>query len=389
MNKRTINLKNHFLIFAFLIAFISLPDYIIGGTFRRVVQLYSAIVYAIMIITYIKINKTKFSKLIIFVFFVQLIPLISTIAHKNYDQLYQAFFVFLEMLSVTMFIEYWCKEDFKTFIKDIMIFFGIFVIINVITFFVYYPSMSPKEAYFYFLGNDNGSVYETLTFVMIAMIYSIIYNNKISNILKIIFIFIFAGYIYVQSGNGMGCMFFILFISFFYNSNILKKVCNMKVMIAIYVAVFIMIVILREGSLVKFVLELFGKDYTYSGRTYIWDLCFEHIKNNFWIGNGYEGLILSYSKINQIKAHNFIIQTFYNGGFLTLSLMIIILIKSFKKIALYKEKFSKLYIVLFFSMYFFLIVGLFDYYYAKPTLYIMMALIFGTYEYLSKKEETK
>ena len=377
---------NQILIFniIFILKYIYFPNYILKG-FEDVFNVICLLSYIIIIIMYLKKYDFKIPNFTVILFIMQLIPLISTIYCGNYDMLAQGIKVLLASVSLPMLIKYNYDIDFKSFIKEIMIIFGILVSVNVLTFYIYYPSMT-QFLYFYFLGNDNGSIYETFLYIYISIIYYLHYKKRIPVYFYVIVAFLISGYVFVRSGNSMVCLFVTATVILLSKTNIFKKVCNNeKIFMVGYIVFFLLIVIFRNNSaFMNVVLTLLDKNPTFTGRTFIWDYTFKYIKLHPLIGNGYENSVILTSKIHQVKAHNLILQYLYMGGLFTLTLFLYFVYKNIKIIK--KGKIDKRVKALMqFSIFLFFIISVFDYYYYKYT-FIIMILV---YYYINLESENK
>ncbi|MEE3342815.1 MAG: O-antigen ligase family protein [Bacilli bacterium] len=366
-----------------LIPFIMLPEYILSGSLRRIFIIYSIAVFGLIHLIYLKKFHFKINKLFILLLFMQLIPIISTIYFKNYDQLFKAIYTMLSTLSIVLLIDYKLKMSPECFLKSFTFYLGVLTIINIISFYLYYPSMSPTEYYFYFLGNDNGSIYETLTFISVGMVYCFYKYSKIPISYIMILVFILIGYLYVYSVNAFICIALVLLFCFIYKNPIFKKICNIKLLVIVYIILFLLIVVFRSDSgLLPMILNFLKRDTTYSGRTFIWDYAFKYIYKYPIIGNGYEGLVLSYLKIHQIKAHNIIIQYLYMGGLSMIYFLLYSIKISLKKS---KDNPGNISNLLIYVLFIFLVISLFDYYYSKIGLFVILCLLYES-DILNRKK---
>lgn len=372
-----------------LLPYINFPDYILVGISKTVFKYYSIFVFSLIIILYIYKNKgipKNVLKFVGLVFVIYSIPIITTINKENYSEIFYGLKILAGMISAVLLIDYNFKNRCKEFLKSFITFWGFMVVINVLSFFIFYPSMDPLQSAFYFLGNDNGSIYETLLFVFASIFYYIRFNNdKIPFKFWLIFLFIFSGYYYVKSGNGMSCIVLIGFFLAFRNKKIVLKIMKPQLFAGIYVFLFLMIVCLRDLSFMKPVLEILGKSSTLTGRTGIWDRCLKYIEINKWFGNGYEPALISIYKIGNVKAHNIILQFLYNGGIMMLLLFGVLNLKIIKSINKNEKNKTKKFLMNI-SIFLFFVISLFDFYIQKYT-YIFMLCIY--YFFINDFEKEK
>ncbi|UFS71084.1 O-antigen ligase family protein [Geomonas sp. RF6] len=87
-------------------------------------------------------------------------------------------------------------------------------------------------------------------------------------------------------------------------------------------------------SLTESVVTLLGRDVTFTGRTEIWkDVLSE--RNNPWIGTGYRSFWLgpALERLHLNQAHNGYIETYLNGGFIGLILLVLVLLAAGRRFA--------------------------------------------------------
>lgn len=368
-------IKNFIIDALVLLSFTYFPDYIFKGDINDIYKTYCLFINILIILLYIKRNNFKlhFFNIIILVMF--LTPVISTIMYSNNNMIEHGIKLTLEMVSLTFYIEQNIKSRKFEFLKNCMIYWGILVIINIFSFYIYFPLGMEGIKNFYFLGNDNGSIYETFLFLFISIVYYIEKDGKIPFSFSLITLFIFLGYLYVDSGNGKACTFIFLLMPFIYKSYMFKKLANTKILTISYLIAFFMLVIWRSNNfIIETILNILKKDPTFTGRTIIWDKSFYWINKHLLIGNGYETSGILLDKILQVKPHNLIIQFLYNGGIIMTVCLIIVLIISLKeKKQLKKENNNNS--VLNFCVFMYFIISIFDYYYYKTTLIFILSII--------------
>ena len=377
MNKKKI--KKTLIDVLCLLPYTYFPGYILVGKLWNIFDLYSLLMYVIITIVYIAKAKFHINKISMLVLIMNIIPIIATIFNKNYDALTNGIKILLGSFSLSLLIEAKMKEKPEIFLKHLITYSGILVIINIFSFYIFYPSMDSKALYFYFLGNDNGTIYETFLYIYISILYYLTCKNKIPKYFFVIVIFIFSGYTFVQSGNGRICLIVTLLLLLTYKTEIFKKIANYKVLIPLYIVIFSMIVIFRNNNIImQKVLEFLGKGTTFTGRTFIWDAAFLYISKHPIIGNGYENAILTTQKIFQVKAHNLIIQYLYMGGYSMITILFIIIKNVINKIKnnMLSEKINN---IMFFSLFMYFVISIFDFYYAKYNFLFIILIYYYSY----------
>ena len=127
--------------------------------------------------------------------------------------------------------------------------------------------------------------------------------------------------------------------------------------------------------------NLLGKDITFTGRTKIWQNAKVHIMNHLLLGNGLESAEVLSEKLNlydkmSFVAHNLVIDVLYKsglGGFIVFSMLFLLLLQKVKrlndtKIRYFLEAFLGI----------FLLMSQFEAYNIKPIFIILTILYFYT-----------
>ena len=372
-----------------LIAFAYIPEYLLSTKIDLIYDIYALIIYILIIGNYcyfiFKKQKKSIPPLLIIITIMQLIPLIATLTYGDHSMYKRGIRILLGSISAFCIIDYNFSYRKKEFLESIIYFLGFFVISNIITFFIFYPEMMDNIPNFYILGNDNGSIYETFTFIYISLLYYSMYNKKIPVYFYIVFFIILLGYFYVKSGNGMLCLSISALFLFYIKTKYIKKKISIKPYLAIYTLLFFIVVLLQDNNIFMIIAQkLFNKSPTISGRTIIWGKCLNYTTMHPIMGNGYESEMLVMSKIGNSKAHNVIIQYLYTGGITTLTLFLVnvgLVLKSIKNNRLNIRSKN----IMNFSIFLFFIISLFDFYTVKFTTVIMLSI----YYLIGKKEIKK
>lgn len=109
------------------------------------------------------------------------------------------------------------------------------------------------------------------------------------------------------------------------------KVFNARTYLIIGIIVFILIVIFREQEhMFGWLLDIVGKDATFSNRTLEWDIAIDYILKNPVIGNGYlsiDNRHMIYLSQSVMSAHNQILEYAFVGGYILVALYAILMIQ--------------------------------------------------------------
>ena len=95
-----------------------------------------------------------------------LIPLISTIAMGNSNQISFGIQIFLAYLTIISYATYRSERDYLGYTKNTSIVMGSLLLLNAVTMFIFRDTTMVGRKNFYFLGNDNATIFETVIFIL-------------------------------------------------------------------------------------------------------------------------------------------------------------------------------------------------------------------------------
>lgn len=311
-----------------LVVFLSMsfPDYVLSGAAANFFS-YAQLLLSLSIVASLLFGKIgKFTKIHFLVFCTFLIPVLSTLINGQ-PKIITSIKTLLMNFSLFTYIGYRLSSKTNiSFYKNALKVLAPLVLFNTITLILCYRNKFSGINDFYFLGNDNGSIFETFLLIEYSVIYNLSKHKQLKKMPFLLTIITLIGYIRTMSGNAMVACMLMLMLLFLYNSSIAKRILKPACVGAIYIAFFLLVVIGRgDSGITGSILSALGKDNTYTGRTIIWDKMLEHTKNKPLVGNGYETPETQVKKYGHIKAHNIFIQTLYDGGLLELLSILLIL----------------------------------------------------------------
>lgn len=105
-----------------------------------------------------------------------------------------------------------------------------------------------------------------------------------------------------------------------------NKILNLKWITVILVIINLLILGGFQSGLLDRLLELIGRDSSFTGRTLIWDKAFRIVAENPWIGHGYVCQVEYYNQgVRLNHCHNFFLNLLLTGGIVYLALIILLL----------------------------------------------------------------
>lgn len=308
---------------------------IVMNIFKLISMVFITILYLIAISK----NKIKINIYISIIFFIEIITIICCII--NSTSFYNAL-VFWHSILCFIFLFELNKKEYKDFIKIFMYAIGLYIIINFIHILFNYSSIKNNLNANYILGKKNMLVLYIFPYLYILLFYNILNSKKLNLVsISMIAICIISIYFSESSTSIVACCILVLYY-LFSNFRIFKKIINLikaKTILIIMLLFFLLIVVFQiQNNFSYFIVNVLGKDLTFTGRTFIWNRAIELIIENP-IGYGWNETIkdvpsiLSYIEYSEIgHAHNFILNLAFKSGVFAAFLYLIYLILISNKI---------------------------------------------------------
>ncbi len=388
MKKQKNDLLYIVLLFFCFFPYLQPASYCLNPFFQSVFNYWlkgSWLIAIIILILKKNINKTS---LILIVF--QAVFVLSTFLNKEYGSFQDSIYLFLNNFSIIVLSNYFFQKNKDAFLKYLSILFGILILLNIISFFIYYPNGMFIDAIgdrnYYFLEHDNGSFFYAFTVIFLLIANSLNKNNKISIGCYIFIIINFIAYFYIKSTVAYVSLFLLLIALLFSNNKILNRVVNSKIpFICLAILTSSLLIFNFYGNITSSILGFFQKDITMSGRTIIWKKSIEFIEKKPILGYGQELFKVRLAKFGISHVHNIFLQILYNGGLIALILFLIFYISLIKKINLNENK--KIKYIFKMYLYLYLFASIFDFYNTKYIINIMYVCCFYNQFLIKEKEE--
>lgn len=240
-------------------------------------------------------------------------------------------------LSGIWYVALALKYNYRKTVKRLAYLLSILVFINFLTIIMFPGGMYFNGNYEnYFLGYDNGHVV-----VFMPTLFFTLENATLRNryaLMISMWVFVFASAIICKSGvtlAGIGVLAFLLCIIRF--PVVRKFLFNWKTVIIVVIGVFFAVIVFRmQLNYRDLIMQYFGKDVTFTGRTILWDRAFEYIKESPWLGTGDNTEAnLGMFQLNTQRityAHNEFLDVLVRSGAIGLVLYILCIIRTFKTI---------------------------------------------------------
>lgn len=299
-------------------------------------------VFNFLIIIILTIKEKNISKINILIVIFITILIFST--ELNNGNLEEAITIGLRIISLCFLVDYGLRKNTKEFLISFEYLLTFLVFINFLTLFIYpngmYINLSNGYKSNWFLGFKNSHILYILPSILLSLINSYIYSEKINK--RTIFLIIIStiSVLKVKSSTSIVAIMMIILFLFFKNS-IKKYNLNLKKYVICYLVAFFSIIIFRIQNLFKFfIINILGKDLTFTGRVYIWDYVIQKIKMKPILGYGveYRNYLLSIDKYPFYYSHNAILEIIKQTGLIGILIIYFIIRTIIKKLNKYKKE---------------------------------------------------
>lgn len=258
-------------------------------------------------------------------------------------------FTFLAMTGATLMFYYLQDVNYEILFEALSDYSILLLGLNAITSLLYQNGLTIVNYIIplRFLGVGNQITPFILFYLSICIIRYILYKDSI---LRLIFAGIFSviSLIFTSSATGMiGFMTYCILIGVFYWINTNKKVnldIKYKVLIilgTIFLIHILVIVFDIQNNFAYLLNKFFHKNITLTNRTLIWKEVFRLIKSSFLFGNGMPYLdsqvFMKYDG-NKLGTHNLFLEMTVIGGLPALTIFIITIYNTIKKMLYIKNK---------------------------------------------------
>ena len=283
------------------------------------------------ILIYIILNFKKINHSLLLMLGFNFILVLSTFLNKGEitESIKHAVTILIICLILVDVIDNNIKRiSFIYVIRDLTL---LFFIINLFMI-ILYPAGIPSITYDsqfpnYLYGNVNSTIKHILPGMCCSSLLDFRKNKKVS---FYTFIFIFgifyqALFIYFTATAVLNCLFILFWIHIFCFSN--KYNIRKVYLISITLIFIIEIMLVSRLKVVSLISNIFGKDFTFSGRIYLWDNVINLITKKLFVGYGVIDESLEVYLIgNFYGSHNYFLDILFQRGIIGLIFLITIMI---------------------------------------------------------------
>lgn len=334
MNKRigiiNIDRAKFYLLYLFMFLIFLIPpacEKLMSSSTYRFIKITSYF----FILIYIILNFKKINHSLLLMLGFNFILVLSTFLNKGEitESIKHAVTILIICLILVDVIDNNIKRiSFIYVIRDLTL---LFFIINLFMI-ILYPAGIPSITYDsqfpnYLYGNVNSTIKHILPGMCCSSLLDFRKNKKVS---FYTFIFIFgifyqALFIYFTATAVLNCLFILFWIHIFCFSN--KYNIRKVYLISITLIFIIEIMLVSRLKVVSLISNIFGKDFTFSGRIYLWDNVINLITKKLFVGYGVIDESLEVYLIgNFYGSHNYFLDILFQRGIIGLIFLITIMI---------------------------------------------------------------
>lgn len=345
-------------LYLFIIFSLIVPDIIINHLSQYIVidaffTVNALIIFLLLLLLTLFNNKIDFFLIIVFFFFIWR-TLSSVLLHGGMHELSRT----LRILSLVLFVSTAPKKDLKLILKIISYLMSFYVVLNFITMLVFPNGLysdNMRGAWILGIGNQFG-FFMVPTIIMNAIV-SWIKVKKISYFTIFIAIISFFSAFLADSMTGVTIITIltVMLLLLKYDKYNITTLNFNKLMI-IYLLVWLFLILFNNFEFFEYLfVEVLNRNMTLSGRTSIWNITVEEIKNSLFVGHGINTEISLLNGTNFV-AHNLILQVLLDSGIIGFGLFLILFLISGRK--LNKNSGNKLALILSIGIFSILVGGL-------------------------------
>lgn len=283
-------------------------------TFDTILNVFKIMVIAVLGVWFVYFYQ-KVSLFFVGIVFFEVWRVLATIyCGGNYTSL---FLTILNALAICLVVEMGLKTDPDALLDGASFTLGLFVLINFVTIILFPQGMYEFNNYTqnYFLGYRNNSIMLFFPAIIFSIVRSLRKYNKLTLSSFVITAVSFANVILAFSATSViGMTVFILFLLLAL-INKMPNFLNIITYLAINITYFFGVIILRLQEAFAFIIvDMLGRDLTFTGRTKIWDGALAAFAKSPVFGVGEIESQASRDLIGATHAHNYYLDLLYKSG---------------------------------------------------------------------------
>lgn len=319
-------------VYAFMLMFFFIePSYLqIFGIVHSIYNIMTVLATSYLVILYVLRKKIP-SLTTIFLGGVIVTMLVAcNFGAGNYQSTLSAY---LSYFGLMLWFDYYMDKDIHTMMKSVCSLLDIYVFINFLTLVLFPSGLYISQSYqatpyiCWFLGYKNPQMRFLLPYLALAFLWDYMRNGRIGKVSYIrLFVVAFATLKLGSTTGLVGVIVFLALIATFKNSgkikNAVMKLLNLKLSYFVIMMLAALIIFFNfQYNFSYLIVNVLHKDLDLTDRIYVWQKVIPYIKEHLWIGSGVLYAPYSRQAIGASHAHNYYLNTVYNGGIVSLILL--------------------------------------------------------------------
>ena len=334
--KNTTLSKKYLLWFFLLFPFIEPPyfqTFAIVNTIYKTLQVI-AVGYFFMVYANAVIQKKSgmAAPVISLLLAIMIMLLACNFSDGNYQSTLAAY---LPFLGLSMWLDLQCRFDVNRALNLLCTLLDFYVLIDILSFILFPKGMYVSQSYqaipyvCWFMGYKNPQIRFLLPYLALSMVHDMIRYESLEKQTYLRLVAVVLATLRLGSTTGLiGAIVFLLLTFFFRKTRkkgvkaILLRMLNVKEAYILIAIVSILIIFFDfQYNFSYLIVNIFHKDLDLTNRIYVWKRVIPFIEQHFWIGRGVIYAPISRSMIGASHAHNYFLNTMYNGGAISMALL--------------------------------------------------------------------
>lgn len=241
-------------------------------------------------------------------------------------------------IGLALLCERMMRTSMEDFHKACILLFGFYSIVGALTIFVFpngFFHAATKAEAVYFLGSKNSSFYYFLIFLFFLFYHALGRKEKLPRFGGIISMVLLLAVLVCDSSNSFLCLFvvFAYYMVLKYGYK-LYRLANARLLFLLGIFLTLFIIFSANHELIKTIVNMVGRDTSYSGRDTLWEQALEMFVEHPFIGNGIFSEFQLKSGVWASHAHNLYLDIMAKYGVFPLLILIgtiVLIISSFSK----------------------------------------------------------
>ena len=331
-----LKINKEILLYFFLLFFFIEPAFLQRNTYIHTIYTFGQMFSTLLLIFIYVLKKIKPSKIIILLWLV-LIGMIFSTFHGLGD-IRSTLAAYLCYVGLSMWFDIYVRKNPKGCFDMIVLLLDIYVLINFASFVLFPNGLYISQSYqnepyvCWFFGYKNPQIRILLPYVALLFARDSIFRKKIKYTTYIKLFLIALITLKLKSSTGIVSVFTFIMLNLIFSNNkesklkkFILKIMNIRNVYIFMLVLYILIVFFQfQNNFSYIIVNVLHKDLDLTDRIFVWLNVIPVIKTHLLFGQGVLNATISRGYIGASHAHNYMLNTLYNGGLVSLVLLSII-----------------------------------------------------------------